>query len=149
MKWIVDKNNHISYWRYCVWVNGVFDILHIGHIKLFEFAKSQGNYLKVGIDSDERVKLLKGLDRPYNNQNIRKEILKSIKYIDEVIIFNSDEELTNLIKNYDPDIFVISSEYNDKKIIGKEYLRKIIYFDRILEYSSTKYIDLLKEQKET
>jgi len=128
-----------------VWVNGVFDILHLGHIRLFEFAKSQGNFLRVCIDSDNRVKILKGIDRPFNNQDVRKEILKSIRYIDEVSIFDTEEELIFMIKCYDPDVFVISDEYKDKKIIGKEYLRKIVYFNRIPEYSSTNYINLLKK----
>jgi D-beta-D-heptose 7-phosphate kinase/D-beta-D-heptose 1-phosphate adenosyltransferase len=127
-----------------VWVNGVFDVLHIGHIKLFEFAKSQGDYLTVGIDSDKRVKFLKGNSRPINNQITRSEILKAIKYIDDVVIFNYDEELISLIKNYNPDIFVIGREYENKRIIGGEYAHKIIYFDKVSDYSSTKLINKLK-----
>ena len=126
-----------------IWVNGVFDILHIGHIRLLEFAKLQGDYLSVGIDSDERVKLLKGNNRPINNQNDRMEMLNSVIYVNNVIIFNNDEELSATIKLYDPDIFVIGSEYKDKKIIGGEYAHKIIYYDKIINYSSTKYIDMI------
>ena len=61
-----------------IWTNGCFDVLHIGHIKLLEFAKSQGDYLIVGIDSDERVKVSKGPDRPINNQMDRCEFLRAI-----------------------------------------------------------------------
>ena len=72
-----------------IFVNGTFDILHPGHMALFEYAKSQGSYLKVAIDTDERVKKLKGNDRPINNQDIRKRMLECIRYIDEVSFFKS------------------------------------------------------------
>ena len=72
-----------------VWTNGCFDILHRGHIELFKHAKSLGHELYVGIDSDEKVKADKGWDRPYNNQEDRKVMLESIKYIDKVGDFES------------------------------------------------------------
>ena len=69
-------------------VNGCFDVLHIGHIRLFEFAKSKCDHLVVGIDSDKRVKELKGPDRPYNKEGIRAEMLMSIQnYLD--LIFHA------------------------------------------------------------
>ena len=73
-----------------VFVNGCFDVLHYGHLKLLEFAKKQANYLIVGIDSDSRVKKAKGPTRPHNNQKIRKYFLESLIYVDEVVIFNID-----------------------------------------------------------
>jgi len=123
-----------------VWVNGVFDVLHRGHIELLKFAKLQGDYLCVGIDSDKRVKELKGNDRPINNQEDRKVFLESFRFVDEVIIFNSSQELSNKIKEYNPDIFVIGSDYKDKNIVGREHLKKIIFFDRVEGYSSTSII---------
>ena len=69
-----------------IFVNGCFDILHRGHIELFKYAKSLGDILFVGIDTDERVKKAKGNERPFNNQDDRKYLLESIKYIDEVFI---------------------------------------------------------------
>ena len=124
-----------------VWVNGVFDVLHRGHIELLEFAESQGDWLCVGIDSDERVKELKGNSRPINSQEDRKYFLSSIIYVNEVVIFKTEEELSNIIKEYNPDIFVIGSDYKDKKIVGKEWLKKIVFFDKIGEYSSTSIIN--------
>jgi D-beta-D-heptose 7-phosphate kinase/D-beta-D-heptose 1-phosphate adenosyltransferase len=123
-----------------VWVNGTFDVLHIGHIKLFEFAKANGDYLIVGIDSDERIKELKGQTRPINNQEVRKEFLLAIKYIDEVRIFNSSEELSLMIKEITPDIGVWGDEYKDKIIIGWEFAKEIVYFEKIKGYSSTAII---------
>ena len=66
-----------------VWTNGCFDILHIGHLKMLEYAKSKGDYLVVGIDTDARVKQLKGEDRPFNNEDDRKNFLLSIKFVDD------------------------------------------------------------------
>lgn len=120
-----------------VWVNGTFDVVHLGHIKLLEYAKQCGNILCVGIDSDSRVRQLKGSGRPVNNENSRREFLLSIKYVDKVVIFGSDEELTSCIKNFAPDFFVIGSDYRNRRIIGAEYAGQILFFDRIEGYSST------------
>ena len=120
-----------------VWANGTFDVLHIGHIKLFEFAKSHGDYLIVGIDSDERIKELKGLNRPINKQEFRKEFLLAIKFIDEVRIFNTSEELSLIIKEIKPDVAVWGDEYRNKTKIGSIYAKKIVYFKKIEGYSST------------
>ena len=87
-----------------VWVNGSFDVLHIGHIKLLEYAFSLGEVF-VGIDSDKRIKQLKGTTRPFNSEQDRLDFLSSIKYISKINIFNSDEELINLIQLYQP-VFV-------------------------------------------
>jgi rfaE bifunctional protein nucleotidyltransferase chain/domain len=124
-----------------VWVNGTFDIVHLGHIKLLEYAKQQGDFLCVGIDSDARVKQLKGPDRPLNNENARMEFISSIKYVDKVVLFSSDEELTEHIRNFNPDFFVIGSDYHNKKIIGAEYAGRILFFDKIEGYSSTGIIN--------
>ena len=73
-----------------IWTNGCFDVLHRGHIELFKYAKSLGDYLVVGIDDDERVRASKGPLRPINNLEDRVEMLESIKYIDEVVPFSTD-----------------------------------------------------------
>ncbi len=76
-----------------IWVNGCFDVLHRGHIELFKYAKSLGNRLVVGIDSDNRIKGSKGSSRPFNTSRDRKYVLQSIKYIDDVVEYDSDDEL--------------------------------------------------------
>jgi D-beta-D-heptose 7-phosphate kinase/D-beta-D-heptose 1-phosphate adenosyltransferase len=119
-----------------VWVNGTFDVVHIGHIRLLQYAKSFGN-LRVGLDTDLRVKRLKGKERPYNNLEDRIEFLKSIKWVDDIVTFSTDEELVNQIKIYSPDIMVIGGDYRNKEIIGGELINKILYFDRIGDYSTS------------
>lgn len=123
-----------------VWVNGSFDILHIGHIKLLQFAASIGN-LTVGIDSDQRIKTLKGPERPFNKQEYRIEFLQSLKYVNKVVTFNTDEELITRIKECKPDIMVIGEEYKNKNIIGKEFIPKIIYFKKSIDVSTSKILE--------
>jgi rfaE bifunctional protein nucleotidyltransferase chain/domain len=119
-------------------VNGTFDILHVGHLKLLEYAKSLGDHLTVVIDTDRRIKNKKGPKRPINSQQERKTMLEYLKPVDEVIIFDSDEELIELVKTFD--IMVKGSDYKGKSVIGETYCKKVVYYDRIEEYSTTKKI---------
>ena len=99
-----------------VLTNGVFDILHSGHIKLFEFAKSQGKKLVVAIDSDDRVKSLKGNERPINNLQERTNVLNAIKYVDEVISFGTKDELIEVYKLSRASVIVRGSEWTEKEL---------------------------------
>lgn len=123
-----------------VWVNGSFDVLHIGHVKLLEYASTLGS-VKVGIDTDKRIKSIKGPNRPFNSLSDRVEFLHSIKYIDSVNIFDTTEQLIDLIKQYQPDYMVIGSDYRDKLIVGSEYIKEIVYFDRIKGKSTTNILN--------
>ena len=127
-----------------VWVNGTFDVLHVGHIKLLEFAKSFGQ-LRIGIDTDKRVKELKGNDRPFNNQDDRKKMLESIKFVDEVVFFDSREELINSVKKYQPDIMVVGDDYRDQPVYGSEHAKELVFFEKLPEYSSTKILNYYKK----
>ena len=129
-----------------VFVNGCFDILHVGHIELFKYARSLGSKLVVAIDSDRRVKESKGASRPINNSDTRRTILLSIRYIDAVYIFDSSDELTNLIKELEPDIMVVGSDWKNKKVIGSEYAKEVKFFKRIPEYSTTKTIERIVDR---
>ena len=127
-----------------VWTNGCFDILHRGHIELFRYAKSLGSELCVGIDTDKKVRLDKGKHRPINNVQDRIFMLQSIKYIDKVVTFDSTDDLTNTIKWYKPDIMVIGSDWKGKKVIGEMFADKLLFFDRVGDYSTTKIVEKKK-----
>ena len=127
-----------------VWTNGCFDILHRGHIELFKFASLLGDELVVGVDTDEKVKLDKGKDRPINNLQDRIYMLQSIKYIDRVIPFDSTEDLRKTIRWYQPDLMVIGSDWKGKDVIGREFSDKLVFFDRVGDYSTTNTYETFK-----
>ena len=123
-----------------IFVNGTFDLLHPGHVSLLTWAKSLGDYLVVGIDTDDRVREKKGSTRPIYNQTDRGIILVSLSAVDEVRYFDSDESLENLVKEVKPDIIVVGSDWKGKTIIGSYYAAELKFFDRIEEYATTKTI---------
>ena len=123
-----------------VFVNGTFDVLHLGHLALLNYAKSLGDKLFVAIDSDERVRQLKGSTRPIYDVYQRKVMLLNLKAVDEVEIFSSDEELEMWIKQINPTIMVVGSDWRNKTVIGSQYAKRLEFFERIDEYSSTKTI---------
>src|SRR5215813_12428181 len=111
-----------------IWTNGCFDILHRGHIELFKYARSLGDELTVGVDSDRKVMRDKGHERPINNLEDRIEMLNSIRYIDKVVHFDSIDDLECLIKNHKPDIMVIGSDWKGKRIIGGICAKEVQFF---------------------
>jgi D-glycero-beta-D-manno-heptose 1-phosphate adenylyltransferase len=128
-------------------VNGCFDILHPGHIKMFEHARSLGTKLIVAIDSDEKVKQMKGDSRPINNQDDRKFILEAIRHIDEVIIFNSKDELQELVKTIKPAIMMVGSDYKGKEVVGSDYAKEVRFFDRVRDYSTSNIIESIADRR--
>jgi len=121
-----------------IFVNGCFDVLHPGHIQLFKYAKSLGDYLIVAIDSDKRVSEMKGPERPIFSQSDRSQTLEAIRYIDVVHIFDSKEDLENLLKSIAPDIMIVGSDWKGKEVVGEQYAKTVRFFDRVGEYSTTK-----------
>jgi rfaE bifunctional protein nucleotidyltransferase chain/domain len=104
-----------------VFTNGCFDIIHVGHIHLLKQAKSMGAKLIVGLNSDLSVSRLKGPSRPVNNQTDRLLVLNSIRYVDQVIIFDQDDPL-DLIMTINPNVLVKGSDYTKDNIIGAEFV---------------------------
>ena len=123
-----------------VLTNGVFDILHKGHIELLKFSKLQGNKLVVAIDSDERVRQLKGKDRPINNEEDRRRVLETNRYVDSVVIFNTTEELRDLYGTLSPDVIVKGSEWTADEVRERDSIPEDIQvkvYPLVGEYSTT------------
>ena len=123
-----------------IFVNGTFDVLHPGHVQLLNYAKSFGDTLTVGIDSDRRVAEKKGPSRPIYNIKDRSFMLQNLKSVDYVVVFDSDEELEHCLKTIRPDIMVVGSDWKGKSVIGSMYSAELKFFDRIEEYATTKTI---------
>jgi D-beta-D-heptose 7-phosphate kinase/D-beta-D-heptose 1-phosphate adenosyltransferase len=121
-------------------VNGTFDILHPGHVAMLNTARSLGDYLVVCIDTDRRVRELKGKSRPINDQIDRKVMLQNLKAVDIVEFFDSEEELIALIKLYKPSVMVNGSDDRGQRIVGEAHVPKVFFYDRVSDYSTTKTI---------
>ena len=130
--------------RKIIFTNGCFDILHIGHIKYLEKAKSFGDILILGLNSDDSIRRLKGMNRPINTQNDRAYILASLEVIDYLVIFDEDTpfELINLIK---PDVLVKGGDYEDKEVIGQDIAKELKLVKFIDGKSTTKTIERIQK----
>lgn len=126
-----------------VFTNGCFDIIHIGHIELLKFCKSLGDFLIVGLNTDDSIRRIKGDKRPINPVEDRKIILESIRYVDMVLTFDEDTPL-NLIKKIKPDILVKGGDWKENEIVGSEFVKsyggKVIVFPYIKNKSTTNII---------
>jgi len=138
-----------------IWVNGCFDILHTGHIDLLWYAKTYQpgdvypvldveNKLYVGLDSDERVKRLKGDKRPINDVNTRITIMQNLRMVHQVFIFDTDDELRNLVDKLDIDYMIVGDQYRDKEVIGRENAKIGVVFYPVDMRSTTNIIEKIK-----
>jgi len=125
-------------------VNGTFDILHSGNLALLTYARSLGDHLVVAIDSDRRVKELKGVSRPVNTQAERQELLSNLRSVDEVRIFDSDLELVDIVAECA--IMVKGSDYRNRPIVGSEVCSSIVFFERIDGFSTTEKIQSISRR---
>ena len=104
-----------------VFTNGCFDILHRGHVTYLNEARSLGEVLVVGLNSDASVKRLKGESRPVNSEQDRKFVLENLKAVDYVFVFEEDTPL-NLIKQVKPDILVKGGDWKPEQIVGSDFV---------------------------
>ena len=121
-----------------IFTNGCFDVIHRGHIELLKYAKSLGDRLVVGLNSDNSIKKNKGPERPINNQADRIAVLESLVFVDDIIIFEDDTPI-NLIKQINPDIIVKGGDYEKENIVGSD-ICEVRIFGYIDGYSTTKTI---------
>ena len=128
--------------RGVVWTNGVFDILHEGHFKLLKFAKSKGQKLIVGINSDASTKRLKGENRPFNNQLQQQMNLKLLPWVDDVIIFDEDTPI-NAINKVKPNLIIKGGDYTIETVVGHEHY-PVEIFPTVEGHSTTNIIGKMK-----
>lgn len=130
-----------------VFTNGCFDIVHRGHISYLNEARSLGDLLVIGLNSDESVRGLKGPERPINNEQDRKFLLENLKAVDFVEIFNEETPL-NLIKTILPNVLVKGGDWKIEQIVGsKEVIDnggKVLSLNFIDGFSSTNIIEKIK-----
>jgi D-beta-D-heptose 7-phosphate kinase / D-beta-D-heptose 1-phosphate adenosyltransferase len=116
-----------------IFTNGCFDILHVGHVKYLEKAKTFGDVLILGLNSDKSIRTLKGDNRPFNNQIDRSYILASLEVVDYLVIFEDDTPY-ELIKLIEPDVLVKGGDYKGKKVIGEDLVKDL----KLVEFISGK-----------
>ena len=133
-----------------VFTNGVFDVLHIGHVTYLAKAAELGDKLIIGLNSDASVKRIKGESRPINNEANRAALLAALFFVDAIVIFGEDTPL-NLISTLLPDILVKGADYTVENIVGaKEVLAnggEVKTIDFVDGHSSTSIIEKLKNQQ--
>jgi D-beta-D-heptose 7-phosphate kinase/D-beta-D-heptose 1-phosphate adenosyltransferase len=134
--------------RVVVFTNGVFDILHPGHIRYLRDARALGDLLIVGLNSDRSVKALaKAADRPINAENERAEILAALASVDAVVIFDEDTP-HEIIKALQPDILVKGADWGENAIVGRDVVEarggKVVRIALAEGYSTTKIIERIR-----
>jgi D-beta-D-heptose 7-phosphate kinase/D-beta-D-heptose 1-phosphate adenosyltransferase len=122
-----------------VFTNGCFDILHRGHIEYLRQSKGLGDCLIVGVNSDASVKRLKGENRPINNQEDRCALLKALRFVDDVVVFNEDTPY-ELIKHLRPDIITKGGDYRSEEVVGN-HLAKVAILPYRENYSTTRILN--------
>jgi len=142
IKKILDSNKILG--KKIVFTNGCFDILHIGHVKYLQEAKRLGDILVVGINSDSSVRKLKGSPRPFNSEKDRSSIIASLESVDYVVIFD-EETPEKLIKFILPDTLVKGGDYQNRTIVGQEFVNEVKLINFVEGKSTTSVIEKIKE----
>ncbi len=132
-----------------VFTNGCFDLIHAGHVDYLKKAKALGDILVVGLNSDDSIKRIKGEKRPIIPQEMRAEVLSSLKPVDYIVIFEEDTP-ENLIKAIKPDILVKGGDWELDKIVGKDFVEnyggKVLTIPFTYDISTTKIINTILER---
>ena len=141
------KNKLIN--KTIVFTNGCFDIIHAGHISYLKKAKEMGDYLVVGLNSDESVNRIKGEKRPINSENDRALVLSALYFVDCVIIFNEDTP-EQLIRSIKPKILVKGADWKGKNVAGcdfvKSYGGECVFIQLLKNRSTTSIVKKIVER---
>jgi D-glycero-beta-D-manno-heptose 1-phosphate adenylyltransferase len=135
--------------RIIVFTNGVFDILHPGHVRYLQAARALGDKLIVAINSDRSARALgKSADRPINPENERAEVLRALACVDEVVIFDEDTP-HEVIKKIQPDILVKGADWGENAIVGRDIVEarggKVVRMELAAGYSTTNIINKIRQ----
>jgi len=128
-----------------VFTNGCFDLLHIGHVSLFQKAKTLGDVLIVAINSDKSLAGLKGPKRPLVPQKDRTKLLAALSCIDYVVVFG-EQTPYELLSKLKPDILVKGGDYKIEDIVGREFVKKVYRYPLVAGKSTTNLIKLIVER---
>lgn len=128
-----------------VFTNGCFDLLHLGHVSLFQKAKSMGDVLIVAINSDKSLKGLKGPKRPLVGEKDRAKLLLALKPVDYVVVFG-EQTPKEILQELRPDILVKGGDYKLEDIVGREYVKKVYRYPFVKGKSTTNLINLIVER---
>ena len=145
----IDKVRH---WKELdekiVFTNGCFDILHAGHIHLLREAKNLGDWLLIGLNSDQSVQNLKGPDRPFNTEDARASVLESLSMVDEVTIFQEDTP-HELVKEIIPHVLVKGGDYSIENVVGADTVRasggEVVLIPILKGYSTSDLITRIRK----
>lgn len=138
LKGLVEKLR--SEKRKIVFTNGCFDILHAGHVDYLERAKSFGDLLIVGMNSDSSVRRIKGEKRPIVPEEYRARVLTGLRTVDYVFVFE-DETPYQVIKAIEPDVLVKGADWPLEKIVGREFAKEVKRIPFRYEISTTKIVE--------
>ena len=132
-----------------VFTNGCFDIMHVGHVRYLADARSEGDLLVVGLNSDASVRIIKGDKRPIVRQNHRAEVLASLGCVDFIVIFDEPDPL-KMIQTLKPDVLVKGEDWTEDAIVGAEFVKsqggKIVRISFIEESSTTAIIEKILQR---
>jgi D-beta-D-heptose 7-phosphate kinase/D-beta-D-heptose 1-phosphate adenosyltransferase len=126
-----------------IFTNGCFDVLHAGHVSYLQKAKSLGDVLIVGLNSNDSVTRLKGAGRPVNDEKDRALVLAGLASVDYVVVFNQDTPY-ELIQSIQPDVLTKGADYKDKEVVGSDVAKEVVSIDFVDGKSTTSIIDKLK-----
>ena len=131
-----------------VFTNGVFDLIHPGHVELLEAARSEGDALVVGLNTDASVRRLgKGSDRPVNSEAARARVLAGLAAVDCVVLFDEDTPY-ELLKALEPDVLVKGADYSKDRIVGADLVEarggRVVRVELVPGHSTTRIVERLR-----
>lgn len=152
IKTLAEAVKQVQLWKEkgekVVFTNGCFDIMHLGHVDYLEKARSLGDRLVLGLNTDDSVSRFKGPTRPIQDEQSRARILAALQFIDLVVFFNEDTPL-NLISELLPDVLVKGSDYLAENIVGADVVKKaggvVKTIDFVPGYSTTRIVEKIKQ----